>query len=55
MMSSCFFYQEDKCMFRDMMKSTKKDCPFMDENRKCTASEGDLVDYDFNFQEINKE
>jgi len=37
----CFFWQMDRCVYRNLLTKTKEDCEFLKDG-KCTAIESDL-------------
>jgi hypothetical protein len=45
-MSGCMFDIAGTCNYREMIPKAIKDCPFMNEDKSCKATEGDLVDYE---------
>ena len=45
-MSSCLFYQQDRCVYRNLLTKATEDCDFMGEDKSCNAKESDLMDYD---------
>ena len=44
--SSCFFYQMDRCVMRNLLTKTTEDCEFVGKDGSCNAKESDLSDYD---------